>query len=313
MSLFLGIDTSNYTTSAALYEDTGACSSVCRPLEVSAGKTGLRQSDALFLHIRQLPQVLDALDFHISDISAVGVSSRPSDREGSYMPCFLAGQSLAQCLGHASRIPVFEFSHQQGHIAAAAWSCGKMELISREHLAWHLSGGTTELLHVIPDAKSLLRVNRLGGTLDLTAGQLIDRAGHLLGLGFPAGKELDALSRTQELKDYYPVKVSDCSFSLSGLENKAEKMLASGESRAHIASYLLYSVCHAVNKATTQAQQAYPGLPVLCSGGVSANTLLRMTLENTLGAVFAKPEFSSDNAAGPAILAALSYPDRESR
>ncbi len=307
MPLFLGLDTSNYTTSAALYEDSGTCRSVCSPLEVSAGKTGLRQSDALFLHVKQLPEVLAGLDFHINEISAVGVSARPSDREGSYMPCFLAGLSLARCLSHVNQIPMFEFSHQQGHIASAAWSGAKPELLQKEHLAWHLSGGTTELLHVIPGGQRLLRVDRIGGTLDLTAGQLIDRAGNLLGLGFPAGRELDALSLSDDSKDFFRVKVTDCSFSLSGLENKAMEMLTLHESRAHVASFLLQSVCYAVKKATGQAMLKYPGLPVLCSGGVTANTLLRHSLGDELGAFFAKPEFSSDNAAGPAILAALSF------
>ena len=90
---------------------------------------------------------------------------------------------LAQTLG----VPFVPVSHQQGHIAAAAWSAGRLDLLDRPLLAWHLSGGTTELLYVQPDGFNV-QASCIGGTSDISAGQLIDRTGVLLGLDFPAGE-----------------------------------------------------------------------------------------------------------------------------
>ena len=205
----LGFDTSNYTTSIAAFNgETGKnCS---RLLDVRPGELGLRQSDALFSHIQRLPELADRLfaDVDAREIAAVGVSTRPRAVEGSYMPCFLAGVSQAKVLANALHVPLFEFSHQQGHIAAACWSAERMDLLDRPHLAWHLSGGTTELLLVEPDGLEL-KARRIGGTTDLSAGQLIDRTGQMLELGFPAGKALDRLSADSDSGDLFRVRVQD--------------------------------------------------------------------------------------------------------
>ena len=148
--LTLGFDTSNYTTSVAAFDGVGGknCS---RLLDVKPGELGLRQSDALFAHIKRLPELVDALcaSVNIGNVTAIGVSTRPRAVEGSYMPCFLAGWSQASCLAKILNVPLYEFSHQQGHIAASLWSAGRLELMQTTHLAWHLSGGTTELLERI--------------------------------------------------------------------------------------------------------------------------------------------------------------------
>ena len=171
--LTLGFDTSNYTTSVAAFDGVGGknCS---RLLDVKPGELGLRQSDALFAHVKRLPELVDALctAVEIKNVTAVGVSTRPRAVEGSYMPCFLAGWSQASCLARLLDVPLYEFSHQQGHIAASLWSAGRLELMRAPHLAWHLSGGTTELLLVSPDGKNV-RADKLGGTSDISAGQLI--------------------------------------------------------------------------------------------------------------------------------------------
>ena len=181
----LGIDTSNYTTSAAVF-DGAAGENAGKLLEVRPGELGLRQSDALFQHVKALPERFETLRAGgwLEGIAAVGASTRPRAVEGSYMPCFLAGESQGRTLAAALGVPFFACSHQQGHIAAAAWSAGRLDLLDRPVLAWHLSGGTTELLHVEPDGVNV-RATLLGGTSDISAGQLIDRTGVLLGLDFP--------------------------------------------------------------------------------------------------------------------------------
>ena len=298
----IGIDTSNYTTSIAFFDGTGGenCSKL---LPVKSGELGLRQSDAVFAHIKSLPELSGRLFSHIgkSPITAVGVSTRPRAVEGSYMPCFLVGLSHATLLSNALHVPLVEVSHQQGHVAASLWSAGHLELMDEPHLAWHLSGGTTELLLVEPEGK-LVKCTKIGGTTDISAGQLIDRTGQLLGLPFPSGKHLDALSREAVGKDFFRVKCKDMTFSFSGMQNKVQQYFEANGDPAETAAYALRCVAYGVFHATQQALKDYPGLPVAFSGGVASNTLLRQVLE-PLDPIFAQPQYSTDNAMGVAVLA----------
>ncbi len=300
----LGLDTSNYTTSAAVF-DGAEGRNQGRLLEVRPGELGLRQSDALFQHVKHLPEVVEALlgEGGLGTVQAVGASTRPRAVEGSYMPCFLAGASQGQVLSQVLGVPFYAFSHQQGHLAAAAWSAGWLDLLDRPFLAWHLSGGTTELLRVEPEEDGVaVRAEILGGTSDISAGQLIDRTGVLLGLPFPAGKEVEKLSRQAQKREYYKVKVKDLTFSLSGMENKVRQMVQRGEEPAEVAWFAQETVCRVVQACTKAAMEAYPGLPVLCSGGVASNGRLKELLRQNCGALFAQPQFSTDNAMGTAIL-----------
>ena len=300
----LGLDTSNYTTSAAVFDGEGGRNQG-RLLEVRPGELGLRQSDALFQHVKHLPEVVEALlgEGGLGTVQAVGASTRPRAVEGSYMPCFLAGASQGQVLSRVLGVPFYAFSHQQGHLAAAAWSAGRLDLLDRPFLAWHLSGGTTELLRVEPGEDGVaVRAEILGGTSDISAGQLIDRTGVLLGLPFPAGKEVEKLSRQAQKREYYKVKVNGLTFSLSGMENKVRQMVQRGEEPAEIAWFAQETVCRVVQACTKAAMEAYPGLPVLCSGGVASNGRLKELLRQNCGALFAQPQFSTDNAMGTAIL-----------
>lgn len=299
----LGLDTSNYTTSAAVFDGEGGLN--CgKLLEVSAGGLGLRQSEALFQHVKALPERMADLREAgvLKDLSAVAASTRPRAVEGSYMPCFLAGESLGRSLADALGVPFFATSHQQGHLAAAAWSAGRLDLLDGPFLAWHLSGGTTELLYVEPDGRNV-KAERIGGTTDISAGQLIDRTGVLLGLSFPCGKALDALAAESNTSDLFRVKVNGLEFSLSGVENQVKALYAKGAPRADVARYALDTVCDAVHRATVAAQNRYPGLSVLCSGGVASNSRLRKLLAESCRALFALPQYSTDNAMGVAILA----------
>ena len=297
----IGFDTSNYTTSIASFDgnDGNNCS---RLLPVKEGALGLRQSDAVFHHTQSLPELSGRLFSHISaqSIDAVGVSTRPRAVDGSYMPCFTVGYAQAKLLSDALHVPLFEFSHQQGHVAAALWSADRMDLMDSPHLAWHLSGGTTELLMVTPNQKNVDCI-KIGGTTDISAGQLIDRTGQLLGLSFPAGKQLDALSKTTEDPDLFRVKCNGCEFSLSGVQNKVQEYYAKTEDKAKTAAYALRSICQAVHTATKNALGIYPGLPVVFSGGVAANSMLRAFVSE-LDPVFAQPQYSTDNALGIAVL-----------
>lgn len=297
----IGFDTSNYTTSIAYFDGVSGRNE-SRLLPVKEGELGLRQSDAVFHHTKSLPELSDRLFSHISanDISAVGVSTRPRAVEGSYMPCFMVGYSHAKLLADFLRVPLVEVSHQQGHVAASLWSSGRTDLMDVPHLAWHLSGGTTELLYVSPKGKNVT-CKRIGGTSDISAGQLIDRTGKLLGLPFPSGKALDALSENATEREYFSVKCNDLEFSFSGVQNKVSDYFIKSKDATETAGYALRCICRCIETVSKKALQKYPGLPIVYSGGVASNSMLRSILK-PLDPVFALPEFSTDNAMGVAVL-----------
>ena len=219
------------------------------------------------------------------------------------MPCFMVGYSHAKLLSDTLDVPLVEVSHQQGHVAASLWSTGRLDLMDQPHLAWHLSGGTTELLLVEPEGKNE-KCTRIGGTTDISAGQLIDRTGVLLGLPFPAGKHMDALSKDAQGTELFRVKCPGMEFSLSGVQNKVQQFYEKQENSAETAAYALRCVAYAVKKATENALKEYPGLPVVFSGGVASNSMLRTVLE-PLNPIFSEPRFSTDNAMGVAVLTFL--------
>lgn len=297
--LFLGIDTSNYTTSAALVQNGKVLLNLKRPVKVKEGERGIRQSDAVFSHVQNLPEVIEAIGKR--KLTAVGVSVRPRDAEGSYMPCFLAGKAAAAAVAAIDGLPLYSFSHQRGHLMAALYGAGCPECYGKEFLAFHVSGGTTELLRVKGET-----IEKVGGTLDLNAGQVIDRIGVKLGMRFPCGPSLEAISlRFSETDCYSHVKDMHCN--LSGLENKAVAMISAGQSPEKIAAYTLKSVARTLDKMTEQAIDRFGKLPILYAGGVMSNTLIREVLEKKYHGRFAAPEFSADNAAGIALLAERAY------
>lgn len=301
---YVGIDTSNYRTSAAWYEpahhrwrNEGSL------LPVPEGALGLRQSEALFRHTVVLHEKLRALGDDAVHPAAIGVSTRPRAVQGSYMPCFLAGESVARSAAALLGVPVYAVSHQQGHLAAAACSVKRFDLLDNPFLAWHLSGGTTELLLVRPGDDGLPACTVIGGTTDLAAGQLIDRAGVLLGLSFPAGAALDRLATEAAPCTGFAPRVKDCFFSLSGVQNQVEKQHITLPP-ADLARFTLQTVANAVYTATKQALALHP-LPVLCAGGVMASDIVRERLRPLSGhLLFADPVLSGDNAVGVAVLAA---------
>ncbi len=297
----IGIDTSNYTTSVACFDGVGGlnCSQL---LPVKQGELGLRQSDAVFAHIKSLPELSDRLfsNIDIGTITAVGVSTRPRAVEGSYMPCFMVGLSHARLLSDALHVPMVEVSHQQGHVAASLWSAEHMELMDQPHLAWHLSGGTTELLLVEPEGKNV-KCTKIGGTTDISAGQLIDRTGQMLSLPFPSGKHIDALSKEASMKETFKVKCPAMEFSLSGVQNKVQQFHQKNGAPAETAAYALRCVAGAVFQATKNALKEYPGMRVVFSGGVASNSMLREIIA-PLDPIFSQPQFSTDNAMGVAVL-----------
>ena len=176
-----------------------------------------------------------------------------------------------------------------------------MDLMDQPHLAWHLSGGTTELLLVEPESKNVV-CTKIGGTTDISAGQLIDRTGQLLELPFPSGKHLDLISQNASGTEVFKVKCNQMQFSLSGVQNKVQQYHLKYNDPSETAAYALRCISKAVLLATEQALKAYPGLRIVFSGGVASNSMLRRELA-PLNPVFSHPQYATDNAMGVAVLA----------
>ena len=308
----LGVDTSNYTTSLALICQGEIIKNVRRLLPVENGKKGLRQSDAVFLHTKALPELSRELfldfDYTCGKLCAIGVSGTPRDAQGSYMPCFLAGISYATAISHSQSIPLYTFSHQCGHIRSAVFSCGEKSGIfeNSPFLSFHVSGGTTEAL-LTERAKTGYSCTIAGGTSDASCGQIIDRTGVFMGMDFPCGKELDLLSTQSTKKLPKCVSIKDTYFSMSGLENKVQKFLSDGESKSDIALFIFESIASSIEKCTLALRKTHGNLPVLYAGGVMSNSIIRQRLSDIPDTYFASRELSCDNACGTALLAYDSF------
>lgn len=308
---FVGFDTSNYTTSGAVCtEDGKVLANVRILLPVKEGERGLRQSDAVFAHIKNLPQVCRALRDAVAevDVAAVGCSVSPRSAEGSYMPCFLSGKAAAESFASALNLPVYTFSHQDGHIMAAAYSSGYAERLMQTRFgAFHVSGGTTEMVLATPMSNGF-SVEMLGGSADLHAGQAIDRVGVMMGLQFPCGRELERLA-AQNTKKVPKAKISvkDGVCHLSGLENLAKKLWEDTHDASLVSAFVLEFCAETLKKMTEWLDSAYPNLPIVYGGGVMSNRYLQSVLSQRENTYFAEPAFSADNAAGIALLTRRAY------
>ena len=312
---YVGFDTSNYTTSmAACDEDGNVLVNEKMPLAVKDGNRGLRQSDAVFLHVKNLTQMYDRFKSGaegLGKLVAVGASDRPRSCEGSYMPCFLVGYVSSLAYAQGGDVPSYTFSHQDGHIMAALYSASisddgeRLDLESvmkAPFAAFHVSGGTTELLYVEPEGNDF-KVKMLGCTEDLNAGQAIDRIGVKMGLSFPCGPALEELAK--ENKEKLPprkicVKGYNCC--LSGLENLALKLYAQSNDKALTSAFVLEYVADTLGKMTENLRSDYPNIPVIYAGGVMSNQIIKSRLRKRENVYFAQPRFSADNAAGIALL-----------
>ncbi|MCE5189633.1 MAG: O-sialoglycoprotein endopeptidase [Eubacteriales bacterium] len=305
--LFLGVDTSNYTTSVACVSEEGIVFERRTVLSVALGERGLRQSDALFQHVLNLPPLLDELFAGIDrkQIQAIGVSAKPTAAKDSYMPVFLAGKLAASAISNALDVPLLETTHQAGHVRAAM--LGKeSELANQPFLAMHLSGGTTDLLKVTMIDGIMDSIERIGSSGDLHAGQFVDRVGVRLGLPFPSGAELERLARAavdRSLRLPSSVKGSACSF--SGQETQCRRYIEQGMASETVAYAVYDCMARTFSKMLFSAVEHTGIKAILLSGGVSGSALLRELLESRMDQtlLYAGQGLSSDNAVGVALLA----------
>ena len=309
MRITLGFDTSCYTTSAAAVNERGEVIAFSRMLlPVEQGQRGLRQSEAVFAHVRQMPMVMEQMRESLKghEIVAVCASARPRDEEDSYMPVFTVGLGHAKVVSDTLNVPLYETSHQQGHIAAG--QIGN-DMPEGTFVALHLSGGTTELLKCADGKLELI-----GGCADLHAGQMVDRVGVALGLGFPAGPALEKLAMAYDgaIESLLPVSMEkgDLTCHLSGVETRAQQWIKAGQmSPEKIAAEVFDVLSRTVARLLTAACTVSGTRRALVVGGVASSTLLRELLRKRLGkqrkpieVYFGEPKYSADNAAGVAAI-----------
>lgn len=309
--LFLGVDSSAYTSSLALVDQEECLIWERRKLlPVRKGTLGLRQSEAVFAHIQNLPLLWEegALKLKQAPLAAVAAAVKPRPRPGSYMPVFKVSQAAGALIARTLALLYFSFSHQEGHIAAGLWSAG---LPPGRYLAVHLSGGTTELLAAEEKGGALLEISLRGGGADLHAGQFVDRIGVALGLGFPAGPALEAYARQGKTGAItLPVAVKGTSISFSGPASHAQRLLQQGCDRYDLARAVELCIADSLSAALHAVDDIASFKAILIVGGVAANAFIRKRLIQVgpdLPLHFASPSFAGDNAVGLAVLAARRY------
>ena len=304
--IIIGIDTSNYTTSLALlYDDGELIANLKSPLPVKSGECGLRQSDAVFAHTKKIPELMLKARVILgrNTPSAIGVSVKPRNLDGSYMPCFLSGRAAAYSVACSLGIKLYEFSHQCGHIMAALYSSGAYGLLDSRFAALHISGGTTELLRV-SSLESGFAAELVGGTDDLNAGQVIDRVGVFMGLPFPSGAHMERLAL--EFRGKIPKKrpsVRGLKFNLSGLENMAKKLYTETQDRSLVSSFVFDYVFESISSICDNYELEFGKMPFVFAGGVMSNSIIKTKIKERRDAYFAEPAMSADNAVGVAVLA----------
>lgn len=300
--MYIGFDTSNYTTSVALFDGKNVVNKK-KLLTVKQGERGLRQSEAVFQHTVNMPELISELKFD-EKIDAVGVSTRPRNIDKSYMPCFLVGVNNAVSFSKSLGVDLYKTSHQIGHILSALYSVDRLDLINERFIAFHVSGGTTEALLVEPDENEIIKATVIAQSLDLKAGQAIDRTGVLLGLTFPCGKMLDEMSLKCEKEFRHRLSFKNLDCSLSGVENKVKNMVGNTNEN-EIAKFVITYIADTIDKMTGNIIDKYGNLPLVFAGGVMSNTIINERISKKYNAYFAKPELSCDNAVGIAIYAYL--------
>jgi len=310
---YLGIDTSSCATSAAVYDSTSGSvlGSVKINLQIKDGDLGMQQNDAIFLHTQNVSELMEQLTFQtdISQFDAVGVSVRSSDENDSYMPAFLAGQAIASAIAAVMKVPVYEFSHQAGHIMSSLFGTNFYQEIQKDFLAFHVSSGTTDALLCSLNAGSLT-ITELGTSLDIHAGQVIDRVGRMIGLRFPSGEQMDELAEKSNTYDLANPVLKGCNCCLAGLENQCKTIYRRTHDREYIARYCLNSIAAVILSMSRILKVKYLDLSdIVYAGGVMSSTVIRKFIMGSVNnARFTKPAWlSGDNAVGVSILAARSH------
>ena len=293
LEVYLGIDTSCYTTSVAFMDKDAQLVGESRQiLKVREGKCGLQQSEMVFQHTRNLPEMI--------------ANAMP---EGAKIIGVCASRSLSVL----NNIPLHLISHQENHLLAGKWSAGGPD--AERFLLLHASGGTTDLLLAEQREDGSYKLAEIGGSIDLHAGQFIDRIGVSLGLQFPAGLAVEDFAKTADEIIDLPVSVKGLKASLSGPATAAERKLKAGADPAGIAAGVQKVLAETFYRLIFNAAKEYKVSSALIVGGVASNTYIRDYLhvkldKKKISLWHPQARFSCDNACGCAAFAVLKGENR---
>ncbi len=301
-SAAFAVDTSAYTTSIAMVSDGRVVLDKRLMLAVPQGGRGLRQSEAVFAHVKNL-RALFSGSGPIMDVTAVGFSEKPCPAEQSYMPVFCVGASHAAAFAGALGIKPYALTHQHGHLYAAFFG---NNMPNGVYGAMHVSGGTLDLLRVTVEDELITDIEPMGGSLDITCGQLIDRVGVAAGLSFPSGSHMEKLYKPGTGK--LAVRVDGLHANLSGAETQALRRLADGEEPGTVCSAVFDCVAETLARLISNLAAAQGLTRFILSGGVMAGAVIRERLEQLGGEqdvslVMTQREYCGDNACGLALAA----------
>ncbi|WP_438651389.1 Kae1-like domain-containing protein [Romboutsia sp.] len=311
-NIIIGIDTSCYTTSiAAISLGKKVILNKKVMLEVKENSKGLRQSEGVFQHVNNLGQISNQINELTKEyrVRGICVSTKPRPVDGSYMPVFNVGYNFGKLCASMIQCPIYETTHQENHIEASLFTNDIKN--KNKFLSVHMSGGTTEILLVEKNKEELnsnYKIQIVGGSKDISFGQVIDRAGVKLGYKFPAGKYIDAEAITckKAIRQGLKTSVTDGYMNLSGLENQVNKLIEE-ESKEYIAKLILDSIVRCMYKSIVHISRNYEVDEVVFAGGVSASKYISRELtlklsKNKIKGYFTRPEYSTDNAVGCAII-----------
>jgi N6-L-threonylcarbamoyladenine synthase len=304
----LGIETSCDETAVALLRDGGEilANVVYSQAGLFARYGGVVPEVASRDHLRKLPYLVEeafaraALSF--GDVGLVGVTYGP----GLIGP-LLVGVAYAQGMAFAQRVPLVGVNHLAAHLFAHRLAHPEVEPPLCGLIA---SGGHTLLVAV----RGFGEYRVVGGTRDDAAGEALDKLGRLLGLGYPAGPEIDALAKSGDPKAIplpRPMIESGLDMSFAGLKTAAVYWLRDHPhyDRADLCASFLEAVVDVLSEKVVRAAKRLATPRIAVVGGVAANRRLREVLpmraaEAELRVYFPPPELCTDNAA---IVAACAH------
>lgn len=303
--VYLAVDTSAYTTSVAACADGRVLFDGRIMLDVPKGSKGLRQSEAVFAHIKNLDILFRKYKAVKYAVKAVAYSEKPCPKEGSYMPVFRVGVSHALALAFANDAMLYPLTHQHGHIYSAFF---ERQISNGHYGAMHISGGTLDVLSVCITSGIISEIKQIGGTLDITCGQLIDRIGVKAGLPFPSGEAIGKLY--QEGAEKLCVHVEGLYANLSGAETQAMRRLESGEDAAFVCSAVIDCAAQTIAALAKNAAEKFGFDQFIFTGGVMRSNIIRayaekICAENGISCITAQKQYCSDNACGLALAAQL--------
>lgn len=302
-NIIIGIDTSCYTTSiAAISLDKNIVFNKKIMLKVGKECKGLRQSEMVFQHVNNLGSLSEKIEKLMNEYNVVAIcaSEKPRPVKESYMPAFTVGYNFAKLFSSMNNISLYKTTHQENHIYA---SLHTNELKNNKFISVHMSGGTTEIL-LVENVKNDLKIEIVGGSKDISFGQLIDRLGVKLGYDFPCGKNIDenALDCKENIKVGLKTSVKDGYMNLSGIENQVNKY-AKEYDEIYLSKLLMDSIVRSLYKSLKYICDKYNINEVVFAGGVASSKYIRKNLNEKLykdkiKCYFTESEYSTDNAVG---------------